>query len=185
MAEALKFDAVVLDEAASPPLRLLIGRLLSIADRADVAVEHVRLGAVDLTAPELKRVQVRLLVGRLDVAELADLDLALAPQQRLGTIADFLDSGRLDLRAAGLLRWRPDFGVFELPPPHGPIALVGAIYFHDAAVTGGPALTCILRSPAAIARLRRRFDELWVQARDVRDVLRAELPPPSVARPGQ
>ena len=174
MAEALNLDALVLDETASPPLRLLIGQLLSVAERAEVAIENIRLGAVDLTAPELQRVTCRLLIGRLDVTTLTDLDLAEAPERRLRTIADFLDSGRLDIRAAGLLRWRPDFGVFELPPPHGAIALVGAIYFHDA---GGTALTCILRSPAAIARLRRRFDELWVGARDVRDVLRAELPP--------
>jgi hypothetical protein len=177
MAEALNLDAVVLDESTGPPLRWLIGALLAAAVRADVAIEHVRLGAVDLTAPELQSVFCRLLLGRLDVGALAELERAGAPEQRLAAIAAFLDSGRLDVRAAGVLRWRPDFAVFELPPPQAPVALIGALYFHDAAVGGGPALTCVIRSPAAIARLRRRFEELWERGRDVSDVLRAELPP--------
>jgi len=175
MAETLNFDAVILDEAASPPLRLVIGSLLSRALHADVAVEHVRLAGLDLTAPELRRVRCRLLIGRLDVEDLSDLAVADPAANRLQAIGDFLESGRLEVRAAGLLRWRPDFAVFELPPPHGSVALVGALYFTDAAVVGGPALTCALRAPVAAARLRRRFDDLWNQARDVGDVLHTEL----------
>jgi hypothetical protein len=74
-----------------------------------------------------------------------------------------------------LLRWRPDFSVFELPAPDGPVSLVGALYFSDAAVAGGPALTCVIRAPAAVQRLQRRFADLWSCARDVNDVLRTEL----------
>jgi hypothetical protein len=175
VAEALNFDAILLDEAATPPLRLVIGSLLSRAVRAAVAIEHVRLAAVDLTAPELRHVRCRLLMGRLDVEALSDLAIADQASRRLRAIGDFLQSGRLEVRAAGLLRWRPDFSVFELPPPHGPVALVGALYFSDAAVVGGPALTCVIRSPAAVTRLCHRFDDLWGRARDVGDVLRAEL----------
>jgi hypothetical protein len=175
MVEALNFDAIVLDEAGAPPLRLVIGSLLSRARRADVAIEHIRLAAVDLTAPELRQVHCRLLMGHLDVEALSDLAIADQAARRLRAIGDFLESGRLEVRAAGLLRWRPDFSVFELPPPHGVVALVGALYFSDAAVVGGPALTCVIRSPAAVARLHRRFADLWVRARDVGDVLRSEL----------
>jgi hypothetical protein len=175
MAETLNFDAVVLDEAGVPPLRLVIGSLLSRAVAADVAIEHVRLAAVDLTAPELGHVRCRILMGRLDVEALSDLAVADRASRRLRHIGDFLQSGRLEVRAAGLLRWRPDFSVFQLPPPHGSVALVGALYFSDAAVVGGPALTCVIRAPAAVTRLRHRFADLWSQARDVGDVLRAEL----------
>src|SRR3990172_5211803 len=94
MAETLNFDAVVLDEAATPPLRLVIGALLSAALRADVAIEHVRLAAVDLTAPELQRVHCRLLMGRLDVVALSDLAAADEAAARRRAIADFLESGR-------------------------------------------------------------------------------------------
>jgi hypothetical protein len=174
MAETLNFDAVILDEAAAPPLRLVIGSLLSRARRADVAVEHVRLAGLDLTGAELRGVRCRLLMGALDAEALADLAVA-DRSARHGAIGDFLRSGRLDVRVGGLLRWRPDFAVFELPPPHGPIALVGALYFTDAAVAGGPALTCVIRAPAAVERLRRRFEGLWQLARNVGDVLRAEL----------
>lgn len=175
MVETLNFDAVILDEAAAPPLRLVIGSLLSRARQADVAVDHVRLAGLDLTAPELRSVHCRLLMGALDVEALSDLAAADQAAPRLGAIGDFLRSGRLDVRVGGLLRWRPDFAVFELPPPHGSIALVGALYFTDAAVVGGPALTCVIRAPAAVARLRRRFEDVWARARDVGDVLRTEL----------
>jgi len=175
MAEALNFDAIVLDELATPPLRLVIGSLLSRSVRAHVALEHVRLAAVDLTAPELNRVNCRMLMGRLDVEALSELATASQAAPRLRALGDFLQSGRLELRAAGLLRWRPDFAVFELPPPHGAVALVGALYFSNAAVVGGPALTCIICAPAAVERLRRRFEDLWNRARDVGDVLHAEL----------
>src|SRR5512147_1787924 len=153
MAETLNFDAVVLDEAATPPLRLVIGSLLSRAVRADVAVEHVRLAHLDLTAPELRHVHCRLLLGRLDVDALSDLAVATRAARPLRAIGEFLESGRLEVRAAGLLRWRPDFSVFELPAPDGPVSLVGALYFSDAAVAGGPALTCVIRAPAAVQRL--------------------------------
>ena len=181
MAQTLSFDTVILDEAAAPPLRLVIGSLLSRAHHADVAMEHVRLARLDLTAPELRQVHCRLLMGSLDVSALSDLAVADQAAPRLGAIGDFMRSGRLEVRVGGLLRWRPDFAVFELPPPHGTIALVGAIYFADAAVAGGPALTCVIRAPAAVARLRRRFDELWGHARDVGDVIRHELTAPGIS----
>lgn len=171
MAAPLNF-ALLLDEAATPPLRTVIGALLAKAVSAHVAIAHVRLGHVDLSDVELQRVRCRLLLGHLDVESLSGLGGA---GPRLGSTARFLDSGRLEIRAAGLLRWKPDFSVFELPPPHGSIALVGAHYFGDPDVRGGPALTCVVRGPAAVTRVRRRFDELWLAARDVNDVVRAEL----------
>lgn len=166
---------LLFDELAGPPLRQVIGGLLAAAVSADVAIAHVRLAAIDLDAGELRRVRCRLLMGQLDVAALAELRPRAEAALHLRTIARFLDSGRREVRSAGLLRWRPDFSIFVLPPPHQPVALVGALYFADAAVAGGPALTCVVRGPAAVARLRRRFDDLWVRARDVGDVVRAEL----------
>lgn len=170
------WDTTLLDEGTQPALRAVLGTLLTGAERADVAIAQVRLAHVDLGELELQRVHCRLLLGHLDVAALTALgpssDVAGA---RLLAIARFLDSGRLDIRAAGLLRWKPDFSVFRLPAPHPPIALVGAHYFSDPDVVGGPALTCVLRAPAAVRRVQRRFGELWNGARDVRDVVRAEL----------
>lgn len=171
---AATLSTVLLDETAQPRLRHVIGVLLARADRAYVAIDHVRLAHVDLAAGELRRVQCQLLLGRLDVDALEGLGRG-SPPPRVAAIAEFLDSGRLDIRAGGLLRWKPDFSVFELPPPHEPVALVGAHYFVDPDVVHGPALTCVIRSAAAVARLRRRFQELWLRGRDVRDVVRAEL----------
>lgn len=176
MAATLTWDSTLLDEAVSPPLGHVLGTLLSRAERADLAVAHVRLAHVDLSALDLRRVQCRLLLGHLDVEALTALsgrcDAAAA---RLASIARFLDSGRLDIRAAGLQRWKPDFSAFTLPHDHGAVALVGAHYFTDPDVVGGPALTCVLRTRASIERVQRRFEELWLHGRDVRDVVRSEL----------
>lgn len=176
MAAPLMWDTTLLDEGTAPPLRLVLGTLLSRADHADVAIAQVRLAHVDLVELELQRVRCRLLLGHLDVAALAALGPSSAEARgRLLAIARFLDSGRLDIRAAGLLRWKPDFSVYRLPAPHDAVALVGAHYFIDPDVVGGPALTCVLRTPVSVQRVQRRFAELWHQARDVREVVRAEL----------
>lgn len=176
MAAPLMWDTTLLDEATTPPLRVVLGTLLSRADGADVAMAQVRLGHVDLSELELRRVRCRLLLGHLDVATLTALGpSSVDAQRRLQAIARFLDSGRLDIRAAGLLRWKPDFSVFRLPGSDDAVALVGAHYFSDPDVVGGPALTCVLRTRTSVQRVQRRFTELWRHARDVRDVVRAEL----------
>lgn len=176
MAAPLMCDTTLLDEATTPGMRVVLGTLLTRADHADVAMAQVRLAHVDLAELELRRVHCRLLLGHLDVAALSALGADTpAAAARLRATARFLDSGRLDIRAAGLLRWKPDFSVFRLPPPQGAVALVGAHYFSDPDVTGGPALTCVLRTSASVQRVQRRFEDLWTLARDVRDVVRAEL----------
>lgn len=176
MAAPLTWDTTLLDEGVVPPLGSVLGTLLSRAAHADLAIAHVRLAHVDLTPLDLRHVRCRLLLGHLDVEALNALGGAGPDaRQRLLAIARFLDSGRLDIRAAGLLRWKPDFSVFRLPAPHGTVALVGAHYFVDPDVVGGPALTCVLRTSASVERVQRRFEELWSRARDVSDVVRGEL----------
>ena len=57
----------LLDEQSQPPLRAVIGALLTSADSADIAVMRVRLAALDLREKELTRVsRCRILIGQLD-----------------------------------------------------------------------------------------------------------------------
>jgi hypothetical protein len=168
-------NGVLLDERAGVSVRRVIGLLLSRAREADFAVARIRLGAVDLTAGELARVRrCRVLVGRFDVQSLAAAPDGHASSMR-GLLA-FLHSGRIEVRSAAGSDWAADFSVFRGLPanaalPRGQACLVGAHSFWNVDVATGPAFTCVLGSPGAIARADRRFEELWHRGYDVLPVL--------------
>jgi hypothetical protein len=173
---------VLIDDRSDPPLRTVIGTLLQHATQADFAVANVRLVAIDLTSSELQRIQCcRLLLDRLDVEMLADVSDAIrtgGPLTRnLRELRLFAESGRLELRAAGPLRWSPDFSVMRgLPPsplaPAGAACLVGAHYFSRPVMPGGVSFTCAITGPTAIDSAHRRFEELWGAGHDVLPVVR-------------
>ncbi|MEO5509204.1 MAG: hypothetical protein ABIS27_01140 [Longimicrobiales bacterium] len=176
------FGRTLVDDRSEPPLRAVIGTLLGTAGRADFAVGNVRLGAIDLTDSELERVcACRLLMDRLDVdmlAETADvIGLGGRLSRNLRTLHAFTLSGRLHVRAAGALRWSPDFSVMhELPEsamaPAGGACLVGAHYFSRPVALHGASFTCVLTDPAAISAATARFDQLWADGYDVLPVIR-------------
>jgi hypothetical protein len=101
----------LLDDRSAPTLREGMGLLMMRAARSDFAVQHVRLAALDLGAEELAHGRCRLLLGRFDADVLADFSADDVARRRLAVLAAFLDSGRLAVRAAGLLRWYPDFSI--------------------------------------------------------------------------
>ena len=187
---------VLFDDRTGPPMREVIGTLMSCAQHADFAIGNVRLAAIDLTDMELGRLQAcRLLLDRLDVNMLADAASVTARDHRavhtLIVLDGFACSGRLQIRAAGRLSWSPDFSVLRGMPqsplaPDGSACLVGAHYFSRPVVPGGASLTCALTGRAAVQAAARHFDELWDRAHDVlpvvRDLLR-ELTRSAPARP--
>jgi hypothetical protein len=164
---------VLLDELRAPPLRLVIGSLLRAAARADLAVAHVRLAAIDLAADEMSSlVHCRMLLGRLDAQELARLDTpAQRARRHLETLHRFLTSGRVEIRSAGIGAWSPDFSIYTGlgDGDAGPRAacIVGAHYFHQPLVDGGPSFTCVLTEAAAVRLAQARFARLWDGAHDV------------------
>jgi hypothetical protein len=172
---------VLLDELSRPELRDVIGRLLGAADAVAIAVAQVRLAAVDLTAAETGHVrQCRILLGRLDAGELTSLGThADRMREQLGGLLRFLRSGRVQIRSAGMSAWLPDFSVYEgLPATNGDpdaVCIIGAHYFRVSPVAQGPAFTCALTDAAAVARARRRFDELWEDAHDVHPAVVAAI----------
>jgi hypothetical protein len=171
---------VLLDDVCRPQVRTVIGVMLATAGTADFAVARVRLGAIDLTAAETGGVtRCRILLGRLDYSGIAQLGASPdeepgggSPRARLQRLAAFLESGRVEVRSAGMAEWLPDFSVYHgIPRNDGTdntdsACIVGAHWFRTPPVHG-PALTCVLREPAAALRAARRFEELWAHGHDV------------------
>lgn len=165
---------VLLDEASQPGLRDVIGSLLEAADTACIAVARVRLGVIDLSAAETGHVQsCRILLGRLDADGLTSLTPGgSGSAAHLMALYRFIASPRVQVRSAGMGAWLPDFSIYEgvsLPErPSAAVCLMGAHWFRAPPVAEGPSFSCLLTDERAVARARRRFDELWLGAHDVR-----------------
>lgn len=173
---------LLMDDRADPPLRDLIGGLLARATTADFAISRMRLDGLDLGGGELGGIQrCRVLMGRLDARALDELmggnNPGSARLHHLQALREFLASGRVEIRAAGVVAWNPDFSILDglRDAPASAIALVGAHYFLRPYPIEGVALTMMIRAPTAIGRLRARFDELWEEGYDVGEVVRAAL----------
>lgn len=164
---------MLLDERSEPSVRQVLGRLLAGSARADLAVAHVRLEGLDLSGGELTRLQLcRVLVGRLDAGTLAEVNPGgnAAKTARLRALLEFLESGRVEVRAAGAAAWSPDFSI--LASGERAVLLVGGHYFARPEPAGGAVLTCVTDHAQAAARARARFEELWQRGYDVLDVVR-------------
>lgn len=174
-------NALLVSDRSRPTLRQLLGGLLSRAVEADFAVARIRLAVIDLSARETARVRrCRVLVGQLDVDALAGAGGGAddpARSNRVAVLRDFVESGRLEIRAAGLATWLPDFSVMRgvAGVADETVAVVGAHYFSRTYPTGGPAFTCVLAGRAAAAEAGARFEELWDRGYDVAPVLRQAL----------
>lgn len=158
---------ILLHERGPVSVRARIGVLLSRAATADFAVARIRLSALDLTAEETAGVRrCRVLLGRLDAGMLLDAAES-APSgaaERLAVLGGFAASGRLEVRAAGMAEWEPDFSVFGGTPA---AALLGAHFFGAPYPVAGPSFTAFFTEPSAVAILGSRFGELWALGHDV------------------
>lgn len=174
--------SILLDDRAEPPLRSILGALLARATTADFAISRMRLDGLDLVGGELGRIRrCRVLLGRLDAQTLEDMmgghDRGPAQRHHLHALRDFLASGRVEVRAAGIVSWNPDFSILEglQDAPAHSIALVGAHYFLRPYQIDGAAFTTMISDPEPVSRLHVRFEELWNLGYDVGEVVRATL----------
>jgi hypothetical protein len=178
----------LLDEEGTPSARQVIGSLLAAATHAEIAVSHVRLGAIDLVDTETGRVQqCRVLLDRLDAGSLASLAGHAVERAERDALAllRFITSDRVELRSAGISSWRPDFSIYRglsaCRPGHDARApartraacLVGAHYFGQP--PAAPAFTCLIDDAAAVDVALRRFEQLWLRSHDVSDVVIAAV----------
>ena len=167
----MKSFFALIDEHHAPPLRYTLGRLLACAQTADIAINHVRLAGLDLTASETGHLQrCRVMLGRLDAGALLD-SRAQSPAEGILRIAEFAESGRLEIRTAPHHSWNPDFSLFTGLPGNGAVALVGAHYFGRPYPRFGTAFTCVLTGAATIRLCRSRFAQLWQAGYDVLPVI--------------
>jgi hypothetical protein len=172
---------VLLDETRLPPLRQVIGQLMSAATHADFAVSNVRLAAIDIGEAETSSIaSCRFLLARLDARELTLLSAPRAQRRdQLHGLQRFLESGRIEIRNAGTGAWHPDFSVYTglrgAPSGLTDACLVGAHYFYQPLVAGGPSFTCMLTEAAAVAAARARFQSIWQGGHDVGAVIRETI----------
>jgi hypothetical protein len=161
----------LIDELHSPPLRSIIGELLTTAISADIAVSHIRLAAVDLAAGETAGLRrCRVLLARLDAAELASLAVSAS---HLHTLQAFVAAPHVEIRSAGIGAWAPDFSLYHAA--RDSVCLIGAHYFHHPLVHGGPSFTCALQDVDAVSTAARRFEELWARGYNVKPAVLAEV----------
>jgi hypothetical protein len=170
-------SAALLDERSTPALRRVFGRFLASSRSADLAIRRVRIAGIDLSPAELGPLSsCRVLVSRLDAGALHDLPASRDAATVLHGLLRFVESGRLQVRAAPTVAWNPDFSLFHpAVASDPPIAVVGSHYFHEPDQTGGPALTTILTTPRAVALTERRFVEIWDSGYDVLPAVRSAI----------
>jgi hypothetical protein len=172
---------ILLDETRSPPLRQVIGRLMSAATHVDFAVSNVRLAVIDVSAAETSGLEsCRFLLARLDAQELGRFRRP-GEERRPALLAlqGFLASGRVQIRSAGTAAWHPDFSIYRglrgRAAGDDAACLIGAHYFYQPVVAGGPSLTCMMTHASAIRSASDRFEELWQRGHDVAGVVQDTL----------
>ena len=162
--------AILLDERSRPDFRDVFGALASDATDIATAVTRVRLGTMDLEESELARVEhFRVLVAEMSALQLTAEARGLVndPRRasRLEMLKRLLESERLELRAAPLAGWSPDFTVFS--GPGGPTAVLSGFHWFERPYPHrGPAFGS-LHLEAAARRAAARHTELWDQAHDI------------------
>lgn len=146
-------------------MRDLIGASVEVA----FAVERIRLAALHVIADVLPTAQrCRITLARLDASTLD----ARAPQmdahrRGIERLLAFARSGRLQIRAAGTVRWDPDFSLFRMRNTElGTLCLFGAHYLAPPHAGIDWPLTCVLARPAPVQRAVQHYESLWAAAHD-------------------
>jgi len=158
------------DERHRPDFRDVFGALARRSIEISVAVTRVRLTTVDLRQEELAPLRtLRVLLCELSALRLEAEAHALTHLRRrapnLHLLVGLLEAGRLEVRAAPLGGWSPDFTVFSGEAgPHA--VLTGFHAFERPYPHRGPALASLHGEDAARLAARRHA-ELWAEAHDV------------------
>ncbi len=164
-------DLVVIAGASEPALmETTIRDLLAAAADAAIAVEHVRLPALQRVIDALEKVdRCRLILARLDVHMLdAPATTPDSNRQAVERLLTYASSGRLEIRSAGAIRWDPDFSLYRMRDGRlGTFCLFGAHYLAPPHQGIDWPLTCMLTRRTAVRRITTHFEEVWSAAHDV------------------
>lgn len=168
------------DEHADPDFRSAWGFLARRSTRIDVALTRIRLSTLDLRPAELSQLEgLRLLLGEVNSVSLdAEAHALMRQPERGGSLrhlAGLLEDGLIEIRAAPLAGWSPDFTVFRRGGRAAPFAvLLGFHWFQRPFPHRGPALAS-LHGPDGAATAGRRFHATWARAHDIRPAVRGIL----------
>lgn len=148
------------------------------SERVDVAIRKIRLSGISLGRRELGAPSsFRVILAELNVLTIASEAEAMATRReeraRLELICDLLASGVLQVKAAPLAGWAPDFSLFHRTQEDCTL-LMGPHWFQRPYPHRGPALAS-LHSGTQVARVARRFARIWSEAHDVRLPIRDTL----------
>jgi hypothetical protein len=160
----------LLDERSDPDFRTVFGWLSRRSSEMDVALTRLRLSTLDLDAAEVGRLRrLRLLLAQVDAVSLQVEACALLGDETRGAtlrhLGHLLAHGVIEIRAAPLAGWSPDFTVFSTESgPQG--VLLGPHWFQRPFPHRGPALAS-LHGPDAASRVRERFTEAWERGHDI------------------
>lgn len=168
----------LLDERGRPDFRDHFGGLCARATGLDVAIARIRLGGLDLQEGELAGVRrVRVVLAEVNAMRLAaEADAALSDpgkRQNVEVLRRLFESSRLELRAAPLAGWAPDFSVFSTTGG-AEWVLVGLHWFQRPYPHPGPAFVSVHGGDAAV-HAGVRFEELWLSAHDISPAIRGIL----------
>ena len=160
----------LLIEGTPPSFPSTYRRLLRRADRADVALTRLRIATLRLRASDLRRMQgMRLLLAELTTSAWeVETHRALLDSRRgplLRTLIARLERGQLQIRAAPLAGWAPDFTVFHRTGK-APRALLGPHWLESTPGLRGPRFGLYVAGGDA-QRVAKRYEVVWSQAYDV------------------
>lgn len=166
------------DERSNPDFRTVFGRLLGDSTQADVALQRIRLSALDLDPDELGGLQrLRVLLAQVSAMSLrVEAHGLLLEPRRGGTLrhlSGLLDRGVVQVRSAPLGGWSPDYTVFRADE-HPRAVLLGLHWLERPFPHRGPALAS-LHGPTGAALAARRFEESWSRAHDIRPAIQGIL----------
>lgn len=160
----------ILDERCDPDFRTVFGRFVKRSTALDSAVARIRLAGFDLEPQELRNVErMRVLVGRINALTLRSEAEAMlvdpGKTENVQNLVKMMETQRVEVRAAPLAGWAPDFTVFRRR--EAPWALlVGLHWFVRPYPHRGPVLASVHGSTEAAA-VAARFTALWNDGHDI------------------
>ena len=159
----------LLHERSQPPLHQVLETLLANAEAADLALRNIRLSAMDPAPHTVAHVRLRILLGTFEAAHVQEP----ATRARITRLARLLDSGRVEVRSAGIGSWAPDFSLYRMRAGNrvSMACLVGAHYWQTPPCSCGPSFTSVYTRKSVVATTARRFEELWHMGHDVGAVI--------------
>jgi len=160
----------LIEDGHRPDFRDVFGHLAGRSTAIDTAVTRIRLSTLNLTPTEIGAVRrFRVLLAEVNSlsidAEARVLHTLPSRAPNLRFMAELLEHGTLQIRAAPLAGWSPDFTVFSGTEGASAV-LCGFHWFERPYPHRGPALGSLHFGDGA-ALARRRFDGLWTRAHDI------------------